>query len=183
MNNLSNEVVQRIRRLGIQCDDAVPNDRLVSATAALACVPMYMVSNVHGWTTEKQFKVLDIEGSEAVREAYVIGQQKVDMRLDPPHDKVLRGFTGKDHPADRIIYEHALETLQKLLEEAQPDLAERVRASVARMIVEVAKASGKGLFGSGQKVSPEERTCIQHIAEVLALGESSAASAALAELG
>jgi len=39
-------LAERLNRLGLRCED-VPTDRLVSATTALTCFPMYMVANVH----------------------------------------------------------------------------------------------------------------------------------------
>jgi hypothetical protein len=58
---------------------------------------------------------------------------------------------------------------------AQPAVGERLRTLVARMVVDVAKASGKGVFGTGAKVSPQERECIEHIATELRLTEAAMA--------
>jgi hypothetical protein len=143
---------------------------------------MYMVSNVHGWTGDREFRLLHVKGSEAVRESYVIGERKADLPLDEAHDRVLRGFTDKDHPSDLIVYEHALETLRVVLDEAQPALADELRRIVASGVVAVARAAGKGMFGSGEKVSPEERECIATIREVLELDASSEARTALSAL-
>jgi hypothetical protein len=44
------------------------------------------------------------------------------------------------------------------------------------MVVDVAKASGKGIFGTGEKVSPQERECINHIAAELRLTDTAEAA-------
>jgi hypothetical protein len=183
MGNASEQVVARIRKLGFACDE-VSTDVLQSATAALSCVPMYMVSNVHGWTEDKQFKIpfLNVEGSESFREAFVIGQEEAALDIDKPHRKVLTGFLRADHAADLIIYEYALDTLRMFLAEAGPSVASQVRVAVARMIVNVAKASGKGIGGSGEKVSAEERECITQITDTLGLRAAPEAKTTLAEL-
>ena len=53
---------------------------------------------------------------------------------------------------------------------------------VARMVVDVAKASGKGIFGTGEKVSPQERECINHIAAELRLTDTARTAEILKEL-
>ena len=70
MNATQADVLERCRKLGLQCD-AIPTDSMSSVVAALSCFPMYMVANVDAWTSDKQFRVpiLDLPGSEHVREA------------------------------------------------------------------------------------------------------------------
>ena len=63
-----------------------------------------------------------------------------------------------------------------------PPVAERVRSAVAHMIVAVARASGEGLFGSGAKVSSEEKACIDWIVSELDLHKSQTAAARLGHL-
>jgi hypothetical protein len=169
--------------LGLKCQD-VPLDRVSSAIAALACFPMYMVANVHGWTSDRQFKIplLDIQGLEAFREAFVIGEEEARLEMTPEHRKVVDSMLTTARPADRVIYEYALETLKQYLVAAQPTVGERLRTLVARMIVDVAKASGKGIFGTGEKVSPQERECISHIAAELRLTDTASASEILHQL-
>jgi hypothetical protein len=169
--------------LGLKCED-VPLDRVNSPIAALACFPMYMVANVHGWTSDRQFKVplLDIQGLEAFREAFVIGEEEARLEINPEHRKVVDSMLSTVRPPDRVIYEYALETLKQYLALAQPAVGERIRAVVARMVVDVAKASGKGIFGAGEKVSPQERECIKHIAAELRLADTAKAAELLKEL-
>jgi hypothetical protein len=169
--------------LGLKCDE-VPFDRVTSAVAALACLPMYMVANVHGWTADRQFRIplLNIGGSEAVREAFVIGEEEARLHIASEHLKVVDSMLGDARAPDRVIYEYALETLKEYLAVAQPGIVDKLRTAVARMIVHVAQASGKGLLGTGPRVSPEERACISHIAVELRLGETPQAAEILAKL-
>jgi hypothetical protein len=170
MNPTTSEVVSRLQMLGLKCDD-VPLDQVCSPIAALACFPMYMVANVHGWTSDRQFKVplLDIAGSEAFREAFAIGEEEARLDMAAEHRKVVDSLLSN---TDQVLYEHALETLKEYLAIAQPAVVDRVRTLVARMIVHVAKAAGKGIFGTGEKVSPQERECINHIAAEVRLSET-----------
>jgi hypothetical protein len=137
-----------------------------------------MVANVHGWTSDRQFKVplLDIQGLEAFREAFVIGEEEARLEMTREHRKVVDSMLTPVRPPDRVIYEYALETLKQYLAIAQPSVGERVRSLVARMVVDVAKASGKGIFGTGEKVSPQERECITHIAAELRLADAAKAA-------
>jgi hypothetical protein len=177
MDNLSSPVVARLKMLGISCED-VPLDRWSSPIAALACFPMYMVANHHAWSGARQFKVpiVDIPGSEAIREAAAIGGQEARLVVDKEHLKVVDSMLSSARPPDRVIYEYALETLRDFLTIASPTFAEEMRTAVARMIVAVSKASGEGIFGTGEKVSPEERLCIARIDADLHLAESPEAS-------
>jgi hypothetical protein len=178
------DLVERIRALGFACD-SLPNDRWTSALAALACLPMYMVANVHAWTDERQFSIplLDLPGSEQILEAFSLGQQEAQLAVGDQDRKVLRGFLTHARASDRIVYEYAIETLSQFLREAPVNLASELRAAIGRGIVAVAEASGKGLLGSGDKVSAEERLCIQQIAQALDLAAEPRAAAALDTLG
>jgi hypothetical protein len=182
MNGIAS-VVARLQMLGLKCDD-VPVDRVSSPIAALACFPMYMVANVHGWTADRQFKLplVDIQGSEAFREAVAIGAQEARLEIAPEHSKVVGSMLQSAKPPDRVIYEYALATLKEYLALAQPAVAEQLRAAVARSVVAVARASGERLFGLGEKVQPEERECIGHIAAELRLAESPRVAEHLAKL-
>jgi hypothetical protein len=178
MGIATDEIAARLHMLGLKCDE-VPLDRISSPVAALACFPMYMVANVHGWTSDRQFKVpiLDIPGFEAFREAVAIGEEEARLvELTREHRKVVDSLLTTARPPDRVIYEYALETLKEYIAVAQPAVGERLRTLVARMVVDVAKASGKGLFGTGAKVSPQERECIEHIATELRLSEAAQAA-------
>src|ERR1041385_1376353 len=90
MSSATSQVVSRLQMLGLKCDD-VPLDNVNSPIAALACFPMYMVANVHGWTSDRQFRVpvLDIQGVEAFREALVIGKEEARLEMTPEHRKVV----------------------------------------------------------------------------------------------
>ena len=182
MSGATSEIVSRLQLLGLKCDD-VPLDRVSSPISALACFPMYMVANVHGWTSDHKFKVplLDIQGLEAFREAFVIGEEEARLEMTAEHRKVVDSMLTV-RPPDRVIYEYAVETLKTYLAVARADVAERVRVLVARMVVDVAKASGKGIFGTGEKVSPQERECIGHIATELRLTETARAAEILNKL-
>ena len=151
MNPATSEVVSRLQMLGLKCED-VPLDGCVFPIAALACFPMYMVANVHGWTSERKFKVplLDIAGPEAFREAFAIGEEEARLDMAPEHRKVVDSLLSN---TDQVLYEHAMETLKEYLAIAQPAVVDRVRTLVARMIVHVAKAAGKGIFGAREEES------------------------------
>jgi hypothetical protein len=183
MSSSTSEVVSRLQMLGLKCAD-VSLDQIGSPITALACFPMYMVANVHGWTSDRQFKipVLDIQGLEAYREAFVIGKEESGLQMTPEHRKLVDSMLTAVRPADRIIYAYALETLKQYLVIAQPAVSERIRTLVAWMIVDVAKASGKAIFGTGDKVSPQERECINHIATELGLTDTARAAEILDKL-
>lgn len=183
MDTRSPTLVERLNRLGLSCDD-VPLDRASSAVTALAAFPMYMVANVHAWTADRQFTLplVDIPGAEGIREAFALGKQEGRLELSREHRRVIGTLLTSAKPSDRVIYEYALETLAAFLGQAEPAVADAVRAGVARTIVAVARASGEGVFGSGPRVSPEERACIAQIATALRLDASPAAVAALDKL-
>ncbi len=182
MSSATSEIVSRLQTLGLKCED-FPLDQISSPIAALACFPMYMVANVHGWTADHQFKVplLGIQGLEATREAFVIGEEEAHLEITPEHLKIVDCMTTV-RPPDRVIYEYALTTLKQYLAIAQPPVRERIRTLVARTVVDVAKASGKGIFGTGEKISPQERECINHIAAELRLTDTAAAAEILNKL-
>jgi len=183
MESKTSSLVARLGMLGLKCAE-VPLNRPCSAITALATFPMYMVANVHAWTADRQFKLplVDIPGSEAIREAFVLGKQEGRMDMDREHRHVVGTLLAAPKPSDRVIYEFALETLVQYLEQAEPALADAIRTGVARRIVAVARASGEGYLGRGPSVSPEERECISHIGAMLHLGTTPAATAALDEL-
>jgi hypothetical protein len=183
MATTASTLIQQLALLGLKCDE-VPKDHASSAIMALAAFPMYMVANVHGWTSDRQFKVplVDIPGSEAIREAFALGKAEAALPLSREHRHVLGTLLSHAKPSDQVIYEFALETLVQFLAQADAALAAVIRTGVARTIVAVARASGEGFLGKGPKVSPEERSCISHIATVLNLGSTPAAATALAEL-
>jgi hypothetical protein len=176
------EVVNRCRKLGLQCD-VIPTESMSSALAALSCFPMYMVANVDAWTSDTQLLVpiLDLPGSEHIREAFALGTQERQFDIEKQHRRVLSTLVANAKPSDLVVYEYALETLRLAFDTLAPSLAEKLRTVVAQTIVTVAKASGEGLGGSGQKVSPHERECIEMIDTTLALSETSSAAAVLTE--
>src|SRR5262245_17916128 len=106
MSSTTTEVMSRLHMLGLKCDE-VPLDRISSPIAALACFPMYMVANVHGWTADRQFQVpvLDIQGLEAFREAFVIGEEEARLEITAEHRKVVDSMLTPARPPDRVIYE------------------------------------------------------------------------------
>ena len=168
---------ERFKKLGLVCED-VPFDRLSSPLYTLSCIPMYMVANIHGWTEDEQFKVpvLDIQGSEAFREAFIIGAELAEFEIEDEHMKVLDGLLTSARPADIIIYEYALETMRLFLEKATPSIAEKIRTNLARMILNVADASGKGFLGTGKRITAQEQACIDNIMQSLDLKKAGEAS-------
>jgi hypothetical protein len=176
--------MERCHKLGLHCDE-LPTDRLSSTLAALACFPMYMVANVHGWTLDQQFRVplVDLPGTEHIREAFAIGKQEASFELTTEHRRVLGSLLSHAKPPDLVMYEYALDTLKELLPLLTPALVEKVRAAIARMVMAVAQASGEGFLGTGEKISPEERACIAQIDRELSLSGSSRAAEVLKPLG
>jgi hypothetical protein len=177
-------LLQRLEKLGLTCDH-ISLDRLTPATTALVCFPMYMVANVHLWTDDVQERIpiVNLPGAEEIRETLEITRQQSRWELDEEHRRVLGTMLSAPKAADRVIYEYALETLRQYLTECSPDLSETIRTEVARMIVAVAHASGKGFLGRGEKVSPEERTCIRRINDVLGLDQIPSASWLMEQIG
>ncbi len=180
--NHSGSLEARIGKLGLICDQ-VPLDKLTSPIAAVACFPMYMVANVHQWTSDKQFRVpvLDLPGFEAIREAFALGREESQFNLTREHRHVLSSLL-QSRPSDLIVYEFALEVLADYLKIASPAVAQNLQVAIARMIVAVARASGEGVFGTGESVSPEERECIGQIAAKLDLSSSTEAAEVLASI-
>jgi hypothetical protein len=184
MSTASEAIVERVRKLGFECDQ-LPTQQLSSVSKALACIPMYMVANVHGWTEDRQFEIrrLGIAGSEATREAHTIGKEERKLRIDKPERKVLGTFLRRTRPADLIIYEFAVQTLADFLAEASAEVAEELRVIVARTTIRVARAAGKGILGTGEKITAYEADCINQIATALQLDESPRAQDHLDALG
>jgi len=181
---MDDEILIRVNRLGLTCSE-LPRDRLTSASAALCCFPMYMVANVHAWTGDSQFHIplLDLPGFESIRESLALGKQEKRFDIEKPHRRVLSSLLTAAKPTDRVMYEYALETLARYLSQATPALAAQVRTAVAKMVVAVARASGEGVFGSGEKINAREKACIEEIAATLDLTANSDAATTLAEAG
>ncbi len=112
-----------------------------------------------------------------------MGQQEAAFEMTREHRRVLGTLLGPAKPLDLVIYEYALETLQGLLPLLTPTLADQVRAAIARMVVAVAEASGEGLLGAGERISPEERACIAQIDRELALSSCPQAATILKAIG
>jgi hypothetical protein len=184
MSVTTSQLVERLGKLGLRCSE-LPTDRLSSPLAALACFPMYMVANVHAWTTDRQFHVpvLDLPGSEHIRESFAIGKQEAAFEMIKEHRRVLGSLLSHAKAPDLVFYEYALETLKGALPLLTPTLADQIRGAIARMIVAVAKASGEGLLGTGPKISPEERACIAQIDRELSLSASPRAADVLKAVG
>ncbi|GAB4136036.1 MAG: hypothetical protein Tsb009_02900 [Planctomycetaceae bacterium] len=183
MNIPHDSLESRLNRLGLECD-SVPTDQLTSAISALACFPMYMVANVHVWSKETKWKrpLVDIPSFESIREAFSIGRQERKLDISPEHRNLLGTLLGNAKPSDRIIYEFAMETLQRFLTETTPEIAEQIRTAIARMIVNVAKASGEGLLGTGEKINRHEYQLIQEISSTLDLKSSDEANSILKQI-
>jgi hypothetical protein len=178
-------LTHRLEKLGLACDH-FSLDRVTSATAALACFPMYMVANVNVWSQPQRpsmIPVVNLPDLEALREAFEIGKQESRWEIDDAHRSVLKAMLAAPKPADRIVYEYAVETLRLLLLEAGPELAETIRTGVAQMIVAVAHASGEGFLGTGEKISDDERTCIRKINTELGLDQTQAGAWLMERVG
>ena len=134
--------------------------------------------------SDRQFKVplVDIPTFKSLREAVVIGEEELDLQITPEHSEILDSMFTTVRRADRVVYEYALETLKQFLAITQPAVVEKVRTLVAKGVVHVAKASGKGIFRTGEKVSPQERECISHIAAELRLMDTPGAAEILNKL-
>lgn len=184
MSTASDAIVERVRKLGFECDE-LPTQQLSSVSKALACIPMFMVANVHGWTEDRQFEIrrLGIAGSEATREAHAIGREESALGVDKRERRVLGTFLRRALPADLIIYEYALQTLADFLAEADAEVADELRVIVARTTIVVAQAAGKGILGSGEKITAYEADCINQIATALQLDETPRAQKYLDVLG
>jgi hypothetical protein len=170
-------VLERCHKLGLTGDE-LPTDKLSSILAALACFPMYMVANVHAWTTDRQWHipVLDLPGFEEIRESFEIGRQEAVLHMERAHRRVLGAMLSHARPSDLVIYEYALEALAQVLPLLAAPLAEQLRTAIARMVVAVAEASGKGILGTGTKISEFEKSCIEQIDRVLSLSGVPAAA-------
>src|SRR3954471_10737354 len=96
----------RLEKLGLDCDH-ISLDQVTSATAALACFPMYMVANIHLWTRDEQFRVpvVNLPAAEEVRESLEIARQQAQGDLSEPHRRVLAMMITAAKPPDRVIYE------------------------------------------------------------------------------
>jgi hypothetical protein len=182
MKETQSEIIDRCRKLGLQCD-TIATDKASSVLAALSCFPMYMVANVHAWTSDTQFRVplLDLPGSEHIRESFVLGSQEGKFDIEEAHRRVLSTLVSNPKPSDLVFYEYALETLQMAFAILTPNVVDNFRVAIARMIVAVAKASGEGVGGTGPKVNPQEASCIKLIIETLSLTDSDSAAELLAE--
>lgn len=101
------------------------------------------------------------------------------FEIEHAHARELDRFLAEVRASDRIVYDYALETLRMFLDAAPEILANVIRDRVAEMIAGVAEASGKGAFGTGEKVSIRERECIQRIDVALDLRSSTGARSAL----
>lgn len=180
-SNVVDDLIHRLYLLGLDCED-VPLNQAVSATLALSCFPMYMVANVHAFTDDRQWKLpaFDVPGFEAIREAHAIGKQEKQLAINREHSRVLATLLAHAKPSDLAIYECALDALELFLSAAEADVVEEMRTSIARMIVAVAEASGKGFFGTGKKASDQELAVIRRVDGQLGLRESEAALAILA---
>jgi hypothetical protein len=180
----SGSLFDRLEKLGLKCDH-ISLDQITSATAALACFPMYMVANVHHWTDAQKIRlpVVNLPGPDALREEIEIGKQMASWEIADEHRRVLATLLSSAKPSDRVIYDYALATLKQLLDEAGPALAETLRTGIARMIVAVAYASGDGILGTGEKVSAEERSCIREINAELGLDRTEAGAWLMHHLG
>jgi len=176
-------VVERLNKLGLRCDD-VPTDTLSSATAALACFPMYMVASVATWNddSDRQWKLGDLFGAAALRDAFAIGEQESSLEIRAEHTEILHVLLSDAKPPLLVVYEYALDTLRLCLAVVDAPLRELLRVAVARMMVAVAKASGEGWIGAGGEPTDDQRKCIRLINSQLKLDESSTAAAILAEL-
>jgi hypothetical protein len=174
MESKPEPLIERLEKLGLACDH-ISLDEFTSATAALACFPMYIIVNSHLWSPVRNTSLLSrIPNTIAMLEAFEIGKQESSWEISEEHREVLGTMLSSPRPSDRIVYEYALETLKHLLNAAGAGLAETIRTEVARMIVAVANASGDGFLGTGVKISEDELFCIRWLNVELGLDQTEA---------
>ena len=176
-------IIARLNKLGFACE-SLTKTKLDSAVAALACFPMYMVANLHGWTKDIQWEIpwVDIPGFEAIREAWAIGREEKQFEITKEHRQSLGTLLKGTKPSDLIIYEYALDTLLMVFEFLDPPLVSQMKTAISRMMLNVANASGEGLLGTGEKLNRHEVQCIEEITEKLQLRQSSDAAQVLKAL-
>jgi hypothetical protein len=89
------------------------------------------------------------------------------LRQGLPRESV---FTAEDVRAGTVL-DHALERVDQALTLARTKVDAASAQQFAQLIVDgcvaVAEAAGKGLFGSGERVSPEEKAALDRIRQHL----------------
>jgi len=117
----------------------------------LFTAPLFMVAWSDGEVSEKErIKILEVARERG---------------LDPnsPAWARLEGWlAARPGPG---FFEHAFKLLLRMLE-ANPEAKERIAQGIVERLVEVAEASG-GFFGIGDRLSSEEKTVLEQIAEAL----------------
>jgi hypothetical protein len=184
-NETTTELMGRIHKLGIPCEHAPATHRVDPAIAAIACFPMHMVAGASvliDSTDEDRSKFKDLFNIAAVRAALVVGEQEIALAVSTADRETLNGMLAFHRPADIIIYEYALDTLNLYFTMANADVVELLKTTVARSVVAVSKAAGEGWFGRGSTPSEDQRACIDAICLRLKLGESKTAAAVLEEI-
>lgn len=80
-------------------------------------------------------------------------------------ESLVQELLNPENDLHEILSQSAT-TLDEMLE---PALAQEMKQRLLRLGEEVAKASGGGLFGLGNKVSQEERTALDAIAQAMGI--------------
>ena len=179
------EIRRRIEKLGFECPRDLKTDQLEPAVLALACMPMYYVAVILEIKDDEELPesaTNDIFGVHHLRELMATSEATGSLQLNSADERQLRSLLVNRRPIDSIIYDFAIETLRKYLNVASPEVAEPIRAMIARTMVSVAHASGDGWFGAGSRATPEQVALIQKIAASLGLEQNEAAASLMKPL-
>ena len=169
------QIRQRIIKLGFECPAPLRADSLQSPILALACMPMYYVAVILEIQEDDEMPESvknDMFGVHNLRELSAISELVTDLHLEAPDQRQLRSMLTNRRPVDAIIYDYAIETLNLFLDFADPKTAKSLRNVIARTMVSVAHASGKGWFGTGAQATPKQVELINRINDALKLNRS-----------
>jgi hypothetical protein len=175
MTKESDLLVERLNQLGLVCQTA-PIDQLTSATAALACFPMYMMAQAEALFAAPGKKPAN---SASMLEAFSIGRREGLLDIEPLHAQVLAQLLESSRPSDRTIYDAALTALAAFLAGTTAEVRANTCTFIAQSIVGVARASGGGWLSGEPRVNSAERQCLDAIDRALGLTKVPAAAAAL----
>lgn len=157
----------RLGLLGLACE-SVPTDRLISATTALACFPVYMMANAHVWISAELYNAPE-EELPGARE--LLSDLEFASTLEPVHQKILDTLRIGAKAPDRVFYEYALETLALFLQQATPPIADQTRLLIARGLIRMAEATSK-TRATTARVGSAERAYLQHLIVNLRMSET-----------
>lgn len=181
-NDILQDVQTRIEQLGFRCPKEPITHAISGPVYSLLCMPMYYVASAVILKTDSEVSeslIEDIFGVKNVREAFTIGDKLSELPVSDSDAAVLRTLLFNRRSMDSIIYDFALETIERFFEVANKDVVELAKTIIARTVVAVAHASGEGWFGAGAKATPEQDEVIRRICDSLDLEDSPTATAIL----